>query len=416
MTQLAGAARSMTWRTPAVIIVCGCLIALIGFGPRSAFGFFLTPMSSANGWGRDVFALAFALQNLLWGIAQPFAGAVADRFGMVRVLSVGALLYASGLALMAYTTSPVTLQVTAGVLVGFGLAGCSFNLVIAAFGKLLPERYRMLAIGAGTAAGSFGQFLFAPFGVALIDNFGWQNALLVFGGLLLFIVPMALALSTPRSEPKPAGAAVDAAATQSLMGALAEAFGHRSYVLLVLGFFTCGFQLAFITLHLPAYLLDRGLTAQVGGWALATIGLFNIIGSISVGWLSNIYPRRYLLALNYFLRAVFIAAFVLLPASTVTTLLFAAGMGLLWLSTVPPTSALVTLMFGTRWLATLYGFVFFSHQVGGFLGAWLGGLLYERTGSYDIVWWLAVLFGVLSAVINLPIEEKPVLRAAPAAA
>ena len=415
MTQIAIAARTIGWRTPAVIIVCGCLISLIGFGPRSSFGFFLTPMSAANGWGRDVFALAFALQNLLWGMGQPFAGAVADRFGMVRVLSVGALLYAAGLALMAYTTSPVTLQVTAGVLIGFGLSGCSFNLVIAAFGKLLDERYRMIAIGAGTAAGSFGQFLFAPFGVALIDNVGWQNALLVFGGLVLFIVPMALALATPRSEPKPAGGA-NLAATQSLMSALAEAFGHRSYVFLVLGFFTCGFQLAFITLHLPSYLIDRGLSAQIGGWTLATIGLFNIIGSLSVGWLSNIYPRRYLLALNYFLRAVFIAAFVLLPAHPVTTLLFGAGMGLLWLSTVPPTSSLVSIMFGTRWLATLYGFVFFSHQVGGFLGAWAGGLLYERTGSYDIVWWLAVLFGVLSAVINLPIEEKPVLRAAPAAA
>jgi len=332
----------------------------------------------------------------------------------VRVLSVGALLYAAGLALMAYTTSPVALQVTAGALIGFGLSGCSFNLVIAAFGKLLPERYRMLAIGAGTAAGSFGQFLFAPFGVALIDNVGWQNALLVFAGLLLFILPMALALATPRSEPKPAGEV--AAPTQSLMSALAEAFGHRSYVFLVLGFFTCGFQLAFITLHLPSYLIDRGLSAQVGGWTLAIIGLFNIIGSISVGWLSTRYPRRYLLALNYFLRSVFIAAFVLLPASTVTTLLFGAGMGLMWLSTVPPTSGLVTLMFGTRWLATLYGFAFFSHQVGGFLGAWLGGVLYERTGSYDVVWWLTVLSGLLSALINLPIVEKPVLRAAPAAA
>src|SRR3954464_1864579 len=303
MTQIASAARTVGWRTPAVIIVCGCLIALLGFGPRSSFGFFLTPMSQANGWGRDVFALAFALQNLLWGIGQPFAGAVADRFGMVRVLCVGALLYAAGLALMAYTTSPLTLQVTAGVLVGFGLAGCSFNLVIAAFGKLLPDRYRMIAIGAGTAAGSFGQFLFAPFGVALIDNVGWQNALLVFAGLLLFILPMAFALATPRSEPKPAG--VVAAPAQSLMSALAEAFGHRSYVFLVLGFFTCGFQLAFITLHLPSYLIDRGLSAQLGGWTLATIGLFNIIGSISVGWLSTRYPRRYLLALNYFLRSVF---------------------------------------------------------------------------------------------------------------
>ena len=414
MTQVAQAARSIGWRTPAVIILCGCLISLLGFGPRSAFGFFLTPMSQANGWGRDVFALAFALQNLLWGIGQPFAGAVADRFGMLRVLSVGALLYAAGLALMSYTTSPITLQVTAGVLVGFGLSGCSFNLVIAAFGKLLPERYRAIAIGAGTAAGSFGQFLFAPFGVALIDNVGWQHALLVFAGLLLFIIPMALALATPPNTASQGGAGT--APAQSLTNALVEAFGHRSYVLLVFGFFTCGFQLAFITLHLPAYLIDRGLSAQVGGWALATIGLFNIIGSISVGWLSTIYPRRYLLAINYFLRAVFIAAFVLLPASPVTTLLFAAGMGLMWLSTVPPTSGLVSLMFGTRWLATLYGFAFFSHQVGGFLGAWMGGLLYERTGSYDIVWWLAVAFGVLSAVINLPIEEKPVLRAAPAAA
>src|SRR3982751_1251124 len=414
MTQISAAARSIGWRTPLVIILCGCLISLLGFGPRSAFGFFLTPMSQANGWGRDVFALAFALQNLLWGIGQPFAGAVADRFGMVRVLSVGAIMYAAGLTLMAYTTSPLTLQVTAGVLVGFGLAGCSFNLVIAAFGKLLPDRYRMIAIGAGTAAGSFGQFLFAPFGVALIENVGWPNALLTFSGLLLLIVPMALALATPPHTPSQAGQG--SRQSQSLTSALAEAFGHRSYVLLVFGFFTCGFQLAFITLHLPSYLIDRGLSAQIGGWALATIGLFNIIGSISVGWLSSRYPRRYLLALNYFLRAVFIAAFVLLPASTVTTLLFGAGMGLLWLSTVPPTSGLVTVMFGTRWLATLYGFTFFSHQVGGFLGAWMGGLLYERTGSYDIVWWLAVMFGVLSAVINLPIEEKPVLRAAPAAA
>src|SRR4051795_12659472 len=205
MTQIAVTARSIGWRTPLVIILCGCLISLLGFGPRSAFGFFLTPMSQANGWGRDVFALAFALQNLLWGIGQPFAGAVADRFGMVRVLSIGAILYAAGLTLMAYTTSPLTLQVTAGVLVGFGLAGCSFNLVIAAFGKLLPDRYRMIAIGAGTAAGSFGQFLFAPFGVALIDNFGWQNALLTFGSMLLLIVPLALALATPPNTSGKAG-------------------------------------------------------------------------------------------------------------------------------------------------------------------------------------------------------------------
>jgi len=382
----------------------------LSFGPRSSLGFFVQPISREFSWGRDVFGLALAAQNLLWGLGQPLAGAIADRFGVLRVMCVGAVLYASGLLMMRYATTPLSLDISAGVLIGFGLSGCSFNLVLSAFSKLLPPERRGVALGAGTAAGSFGQFLFAPFGVALIDGAGWQNALLVFGGLLLLIVPMALALATPPNAASQAGAAP----SQSLTGALAEAFGHRSYVLLVFGFFTCGFQLAFITLHLPAYLIDRGLSAQVGGWALATIGLFNIIGSISVGWLSTRYPRRYLLALNYFLRAVFIAAFVLLPASPVTTLLFAAGMGLMWLSTVPPTSGLVSLMFGTRWLATLYGFAFFSHQVGGFLGAWMGGLLYERTGSYDIVWWLAVAFGILSAVINLPIEEKPVLRAAPA--
>jgi MFS family permease len=401
------------WRTPFVIILCGCVIAMLTFGPRSSFGFFLTPMSAANDWGRDVFALAFAIQNLLWGLGQPLAGVIADRFGTVRVLSVGALLYAAGLALMAYSTNPLALHLTAGALIGFGLSGCSFNLVIAALGKLMPERWRMLSIGAATAAGSFGQFLFAPFGVALIDGAGWQNALLVFAALMLLVVPLSLAVATP---PNRSSSAPGTANTQSLTSALREAFGHRSYVFLVLGFFTCGFQLAFITFHLPAYLVDRGLSAQVGGWTLATIGLFNIIGCIAVGWLANRFPRRYLLALNYSLRSVTIAAFVLLPPSPVAALVFGAVMGLLWLSTVPPTSGLVSLMFGTRWMATLYGFVFFSHQVGGFLGAWLGGLLYEQTGSYNIVWWLAVLTGLLSAIINLPIVEKPVLRPAGAAA
>src|SRR5215217_1053429 len=414
MTQIAQTARSIGWRTPAVIIVCGCLISLIGFGPRSSFGFFLTPMSQANGWGRDVFALAFALQNLLWGIGQPFAGAVADRFGMLRVLSAGALMYAAGLALMAYTISPITLQVTAGVLVGFGLSGCSFNLVIAAFGKLLDERYRMLAIGAGTAAGSFGQFLFAPFGVALIDNLGWQQALLTFSGILLLIVPLALALATPRSEPAAASASV--AEKQSLTGALAEAFGHRSYVLLVIGFFTCGFQLAFITVHLPAYLVDRGLSADVGAWTVGVIGLFNIFGSLFSGWLGDRMPKRYILSCIYFGRALAVIAFITLPASPAAAIMFGAVTGLLWLSTVPPTSGLVALMFGTRWLAMLFGFAFFSHQVGGFLGVLLGGILFESTGSYDVVWWLSVFFGVASALINLPIVEKPVVRMAPQAA
>ena len=397
-----------TWRTPLVIIICGCLIALLSFGPRSSLGFFIQPMGREFAWGRDVFGLALALQNLLWGLGQPIAGAIADRFGILRVMIVGALLYAGGLFLMRYSTTPLSLDLGAGVLIGFGLSGCSFNLVLSAFSKLLPPEKRGLALGAGTAAGSFGQFLFAPFGVAMIDNFGWQAALTVFAFLMLLIVPLSLAIATPPSTAPASNA--PAADQQSFKTALAEAFGHRSYVLLVLGFFTCGFQLAFITVHLPAYLADRGVSAQTGGWVVAAIGLFNIIGSLSVGWLQNKYPKRYILSIIYFARALSILAFISFPITTFSAIVFGAATGLTWLSTVPPTSALVALMFGTRWFATLYGFAFVSHQVGGFLGVWLGGVVFERFGSYTPIWWLSILFGVLSALINLPIVEAPVAR------
>jgi MFS family permease len=396
-----------SWRTPLVITVCGCAIALLSFGPRSALGFFVQPMSHEFAWGRDVFGLALAVQNLLWGLGQPIAGAIADRFGIFRVMVVGALLYAAGLLLMRYSTTPLSLDLGAGVLIGFGLSGSSFNLVLSAFSKLLPSERRGMALGAGTAAGSFGQFLFAPFGVALIDNFGWQSALTVFGILMLLIVPLSLALSTP-----PAAAAnAPVAQQQSFKTALAEAFGHRSYVLLVLGFFTCGFQLAFITVHLPAFLVDRGISAQVGGWVMAAIGLFNMVGSLSVGVLQNHLPKRYILSVIYFARALATVAFISFPVTPFTAIAFGAISGLLWLSTVPPTSALVSLMFGTRWFATLYGFAFVSHQVGGFLGVWLGGIVFEKFGSYTPIWWLSIMFGVLSALINLPIVEKPVQRA-----
>jgi MFS family permease len=363
-------------------------------------------MSRVFTWGRDVFGLALALQNLLWGLGQPVAGAIADRFGLLRVMVVGALLYAGGLLMMRYASTPASLDLGAGVLIGFGLSGCSFNLVLSAFSKLLPPEKRGLALGAGTAAGSFGQFLFAPFGVAMIDNFGWQASLTVFALLMLLIVPLSLALSTPPAT----SANVPVADQQSFKTALAEAFGHRSYVLLVLGFFTCGFQLAFITVHLPAYLSDRGVSAQTGGWVVAAIGLFNIIGSLSVGVLQNKFPKRYILSLLYFARAITIVAFISFPITTFSAIMFGAATGLTWLSTVPPTSALVALMFGTRWFATLYGFAFVSHQVGGFLGVWLGGIVFEQFGSYTPIWWLSVLFGVLSALINLPIVEAPVAR------
>src|ERR1700709_1264601 len=275
------------WRTPLVIIICGCAIALLSFGPRSSLGFFIQPMGREFAWGRDVFGLALALQNLLWGLGQPIAGAVADRFGVLRVMMVGALLYAGGLLVMRYAATPGSLDLGAGVLIGFGLSGCSFNLVLSGVSKLLPPERRGVALGAGTAAGSFGQFLFAPFGVALIDNFGWQAALTVFAALMLLIIPLSLALATPPAT----STHVPAADQQSFRTALAEAFGHRSYVLLMLGFFTCGFQLAFITVHLPSYLVDRGMPVQTGGWVVAAIGLFNIIGSLSVGWLQSRFPK-----------------------------------------------------------------------------------------------------------------------------
>jgi MFS family permease len=390
-----------------VIIICGCAIALLSFGPRSSLGFFIQPMSREFTWGRDVFGLALALQNLLWGLGQPIAGAIADRFGVLRVMVAGAVLYAGGLLLMRYAATPSSLDLGAGVMIGFGLSGCSFNLVLSAFSKLLPPEKRGIALGAGTAAGSFGQFLFAPFGVAMIDNFGWQAALTVYAILMLLIVPLSLAIATPPAI----SANVPAADQQSFKTALAEAFGHRSYVLLVLGFFTCGFQLAFITVHLPAYLSDRGISAQTGGWVVAAIGLFNIMGSLGVGWLQNRFPKRYILSIIYFARAATIVAFISFPISSFSAIMFGAVTGLTWLSTVPPTSALVALMFGTRWFATLYGFAFVSHQVGGFLGVWLGGVVFEQFGSYTPIWWLAVVFGLLSALINLPIVEQPVVRA-----
>jgi MFS family permease len=395
---------------PEIILVCGCLIALLTFGPRASAGLFQIPMTTTHGWGRDVFSFAIALQNLLWGVGQPFAGAIADRYGTLRVLCVGAVLYALGLVVMATSTSPATMTLGAGVLIGFGLSGCSFNLVLGAFGKLLPEKWRPMAFGAGTAAGSFGQFLFPPFGNLMIETLGWQQALMVFGISVLFVLPLAIALATRGNG---AASANKAEPSQTIAQALSEAFRHRSYVLLVLGFFTCGFQLAFITAHMPAYLKDTGLPAWVGGWTLAIIGLANAVGSLGAGWLSTRMPKRYILAFIYFARSAAIIFFLMMPPSPATALLFGVFIGLLWLSTVPPTSALVMVMFGTKYMAMLYGFAFFSHQLGGFLGVWLGGLIYEQLGSYQMVWWLSVALGIASAVINLPIDERPVVRQEP---
>jgi len=394
--------------SPELVVAAGCAIALITAGPRATAGLFQIPMTTEYGWGRDVFSLAIALQNLLWGVGQPFAGAVADRFGAVRVICAGAILYALGLAFMAYAATPGLMHLGAGVLIGFGLSGSSFNLILGAFGKLLPPEWRPLAFGAGTAAGSLGQFFFPPIANLLIDGVGWHQALVVFAVTVLVAMPFSLVLARRGDAPEAGG---PPAARQSIPQALAEAFRHRSYVLLVLGFFTCGFQLAFITAHLPAFLKDAGLPASVGGWTIAVIGLANAVGSLSAGWLTTRMANRWLLAWIYLGRSVAIAAFILTPISAASCLVFGFAMGLLWLSTVPPTSSLVMLMFGTRYMAMLFGFAFFSHQVGGFLGVYLGGVLYEAYGSYDLVWWLSVALGIASAAINLPIEERPVERA-----
>jgi MFS family permease len=400
------------WQSIPLIIICGCLIAMLNFGPRSTLGFFLTPMSNAHGWGRDVFALAVAIQMLLWGAAQPFVGAIADRFGPVLVLCGGAILYAVGFAWMTYASTPGAMYLSAGVLIGLGLAGASFTVVIGAFGKLLPLEWRTFSFGVGTAASSFGQFLFAPLAVAMNSVLPWQTTLLIFGGVVLLIAPLSLALAAPRSTETPA----QRAAQQSAGAAFWEAVWHPSFVFLVLGYFSCGFQVFFVTVHLPAYLVDRGLSADLGAYVIGAIGLFNIIGSIGAGYLSNMMPKRYILAGIYFLRAVAVVAFIAIPLTAASCLVFGAVMGLLWLSTIPPTNALVAVMFGTRWLTMLAGFAFFSHQVGGFVGVWLGGMLFERTGSYDAMWWLFIVLGILSALINLPIKEKAVPRLAAAAA
>lgn len=388
-----------------VIIAAGCAIAILSFGPRSAIGAFQRDVLVDNNWTRDVFSLAIAIQNLMWGLGQPLAGGFADRFGAPRVLIVGAALYAAGLVIMGLSTTPVVFGLSAGLLIGLGLSGASFNLVLGAFGRLVPENRRSMAFGFGTAAGSLGQFLFAPLAVALIQNFDWRNTSFIFAAMMTVIVPLSFFLAYPREAP--AANAASAAPAPTIREAITQAFSHRSYVLLVIGYFTCGFQLAFITTHFQIYLTDKGLDPQTGGWAFAMIGIFNMVGSLASGWFGSRMPRRYILAFIYFSRALTTLVFLLIPASPASALVFGAVTGLLWLSTVPPTSSLVGIMFGQRNFAMLYGFTFVSHQIGGFLGALLGGTIYEAMGSYTPVWILSIFFGVASALINLPIEEKP---------
>lgn len=397
------------WRTPAVVLVCAGLVLTIGMGIRHGFGLFLQPMSTDLGWGRETFALAMAVQNLTWGATQPFAGMLADKYGTARVVVIGALLYVLGLFAMAHAGTPVALVLTAGVLIGVGLSGVTFSIMAGVLGRAFPPEKRSMALGISAAAGSFGQFAVLPATQLLLTTLGWYGALVALGAVGLLMVPLAAALVEKR-------AAHAHAFQQSAGQAVVEAFGHRGYVLLTLGFFVCGFQVVFIGVHLPAFLADRGMPPHVAVTALALVGLFNIVGTYTTGWLGSRVPKRYILSAIYFGRAAVIALFLLVPMSVWSVYAFAVAMGLLWLSTVPPTNGIVAQVFGVRYLAMLAGFTFLSHQVGSFLGAWLGGRLFDTLGSYDLVWYLSIALGIVAGLVNLPIDEREIRRPQAAAA
>jgi MFS family permease len=397
------------WRTPAIALTSGGLILCIAMGIRHGFGLFLQPMGADLHWGRETFALAIAVQNLVWGATQPFAGMVSDRFGAAKVVVAGATLYLLGLVAMAHATTPAMLVLGSGVLIGTGLSGVTFSVVSGVLGRSYPPEKRSMVLGISAAAGSFGQFAMLPLTQWLISTLGWYGALLTLAAVSLVMAPLAAGLVEKRSVHVHAFA-------QSAGQAMREALSHKGYLLLTAGFFVCGFQVVFIGVHLPAYLADRGMAPHVAVTALALIGLFNIIGTYSTGWLGSRVPKKYILSAIYFGRSVVITLFFLLPLSPAGVYAFAVALGLLWLSTVPPTNTLVAQLFGVRYLAMLSGFTFFSHQIGSFMGAWLGGKLFDETGSYAVVWWLAIALGVVAGLLNLPINERAVARPLAAAA
>ena len=388
------------------VIAAACLIALIGFGARSSFGLYLEPMTVAKGWSRETFALAMAIQNLLWGIGVPIAGAIADRYGPGLVIAVGAVVYGMGVAGMAVSDGGLALHLSGGLMVGVGVAFTSFSLALAAIARVVPPENRSLALGFGTAAGSLGQVLFSPVTQSMISAYGWYDSLVVLSFITLLMIPLAFTL--PGTSRAPGELPSD----QTIGQALGEAMTHRGYVLLTTGFFVCGFHVAFLTVHFPAYVTDLGLAPKVGAYALAIVGLVNIVGSFLSGIVGQRFSKKGLLSFIYFGRAVVITALLVAPVSELTIYLFSFAMGLLWLSTVPLTTGIVAQIFGLKFMATLFGVVFLSHQIGSFLGVWLGGVLYDRTGSYDMMWWAGVFFGVFAAIVHLPIDEKPLPRLA----
>lgn len=391
-------------RTFLGVMIGGAVVLAIALGVRHSFGLFLSPMSDDYGWGRETFAFAIAMQNLIWGLAQPFTGAFADRFGAGRVILVGAVVYALGLWGMSGAATPVMLTMSTGVLIGLALSATSFSVILGAVGRVVSDEQRPMAMGLVSAAGSLGQFLMLPGVLGMIRGFGWQGALIGLSVLALMMLPFASLIRVRAAPP------LQNMPAQTLSQALAEALTRPDFWLLSLGFFVCGFQLVFIGLHLPAYLVDQQLPATVGTTVLALVGLFNIVGTWLAGWLGSRLFRAGLLAWIYLLRSVVIVLFLWLPLTPWSAYLFGMAMGVLWLSTVPLTNSIVATIFGVRNLSMLGGIVFLFHQVGSFAGGWLGGYLFDRTGSYELVWQISIGLGVLAAVLNMRVTERPVAR------
>jgi predicted MFS family arabinose efflux permease len=384
------------------LITTACLLLLLSFGYRSGFGLFVKPITEANGWGREVISIALAIQNLFWGIFAVFAGGLADRFGNVKVVVAGTGVYALGMALMSNVDSPWMLNTSVGILVGAGVAGTSFGIVLPAMARAVGEDRQQWALGMGTAAGSLGQFAVVPFAQLLIEAYGWIMAINVLAASALAMALLAMPLAPYSGKAQ----SIQQDRGQTVPEALKEALGHSSFRLLVSGFFVCGFHVAFITAHMPAFLTDNGFDPKIGAWSIAIIGLCNVFGAYLSGILSGRLSKRYLLVFIYLGRAVAITLFLLFPLSLISVVVFSAVMGFLWLATVPPTSGLIAVMFGTRYMAMLYGVVFLGHQIGSFIGVWLGGWLYDQRGTYDLVWWLGVALGIMAAIVHWPIRER----------
>jgi predicted MFS family arabinose efflux permease len=395
-----------SWRTPAVVLTCGTFILFISFGSRNIFGILLDPMTTSLGWSVADYSFAIALQAFLWGITTPITASLADRFGTAKMVAIGGTLYAAGLALMSQVTVPMEMNLTSGLMLGLGLSATGFPIILAAVTKRVDAKRRSLFLGIGSAAGSSGQLALVPLGQYTISGYGWAAAVLVFACLVAVIVPLSTALADPTRE------AVDpnAAPQQKLGEALGEAMRHRGFLLLTAGYFVCGFQVLFLGTHLPKYLTEAGLSPWVGATALSLIGLFNIIGTMVWAALGGRLRMKHLLSSIYLLRSAVLVVFVLVPITPFSTYIFSGAIGLLWLATVPLTSGLVAQIFGLRYMATLTGIVFFSHQLGSFFGVWLGGKLFVDTGSYDTVWWLAVALGLVASLLHYPIDDKPVVR------